>query len=346
MDYASNVQMLCHFVEKHLVFLDLKDIMNIILTNKAIQKLQFSFPFLVHIGHRCVDPEKPYNRGIRRYFKKLLLRYKTEGAEKNPLQAKILKDLETKYALSRNTILNSSGNYRFQGWKITANGGNGWVTEVVGTHLPKTTCFVTSFGKDRMHYTVSIEKFLTLGVTAEDLMKRAIFKGGCYISRSRFQDAHGKASLIAYDTKWYQLFKQTYSVSSFEMPISAGSPTPAYKKIEISLKSSELKDKTIKYLRLVISGKSEGYNGGWNGARFCDAYIRCYYNDIEGVSGDLDISKVKIDRKLTLEKESKTMEDINTLPKSDDWSSDSDSDYGYSYGDYDYYEEGLSIFSG
>ena len=319
MDYASNVKVLGHFIEKHLVFLTLRDIMNLFLTNKTIHKLEMSFPFLVYIGHRCVDPNQPYSRDIRRYFKKLLLRYKSEVSEKTILQIKTMKELETKYVLSRNAILNSSGKYKFQGWKITANGEYGWQIDDSEAHFPKETCFVTSYRRCRMHYTVPIEKFLTPGITVEYLLKKTIFKGGIYISRKWGWEACGKASLIAYDSEGSQLSKQTVSVSSSEMSAIDS------KKIEICFNPAEFKGNTTKFLRLVISGRAVGAYGGWKGAKFGDAYIRCYYNDIEGVSGDLDISKEKIDRKLTLEKESNVMEDINTVPKYDDSNSDSDS---------------------
>ena len=111
--------------------------MNLFLTNKTIHKLQTSFPFLAHIGHICTDPDQPNNRDIRRYFKKLFQRYKTEISEKTAGQVKTLKDLETKYVLSQNTILNSSGKYEFQGWKITANFGINGISKIEADFLQR-----------------------------------------------------------------------------------------------------------------------------------------------------------------------------------------------------------------
>ena len=83
-------------------------------------------------------------QGFRRYFKKLYLRYKTQVLERNSLQVKILKDLETKYVLSGNAILNPSGKYKLQSWKIAAKGGYVWNVTVWNF-----SSFVISYGKDR-----------------------------------------------------------------------------------------------------------------------------------------------------------------------------------------------------
>lgn len=304
MDYASNTKLLSFFIETHLIFLTLKDILNLFLTSKTIYRLQTSFPFLLYIGHRCTDYSHPYSKGIRRYFKKLLLRYKNEVSGKIIMQVKILKALETKYVLSRNAILNSSGKYKFQGWEnpYTYMRGEDWTVQDWGSHPPKKICFVTSSVQNTLHCDVPVERFLVPGETVQGLMERASFKGGCYISRRWDSIATGEASLMVYDTEGNELFKQTVKVSNEDMPLPRRGLVANYKKIEICFKPSEFKDKIIKFFRLAISGRDEESREGWHGARFCDAYIRCYYNDIEGIPSDLDISR-KVDRKLTLEEE-------------------------------------------
>ena len=320
MDIASNIKLLHYFIDNHLNFLTLKDSMNLLLTSKAIHKLETSFSFLVHIGQRCVDPNHPYSRAIRRYFKKLLLRFKAEVSDKTILQIKTIKDLETKYVLSRNAILNPSGIYKFQGWKITANSGHGWKVIVWRAHPSKKTCFEASYLKNRMHYTIPIEKFLTPGITVKELMERARFKGGICIVRGQSTFAHGEASLIAYDSKGNQLSKNKVSVGmfgSYARRFEEENASFANHKIEISFNPAEIKDKTIKLLRLVISGY-----GSMDGPRFSDAYVRCYYNDIEGVDSALDISLKKTDREITLKEESGMIEENNEFPKYDDSHSD------------------------
>ena len=61
----------------------------------------------------------------------------TEISEKTAGQVKTLKDLETKYVLSQNTILNSSGKYEFQGWKITANFGINGISKIEADFLQR-----------------------------------------------------------------------------------------------------------------------------------------------------------------------------------------------------------------
>ena len=133
--------------------------------------------------------------------------------------------------------------------------------------------------------------------------------------------SHGDVTLIAYDTEEQEIFKQQVFVSDQELSTFVeGSYSSVHKKIEICFKPSEVKDKNVKFLKLVLSGQDEQYWAGWYGARFSAAYIRCYYNDIEGVSSDLVISR-KVDRKLTLEEESKMIERNNTTPTYEDPSS-------------------------
>ena len=113
-----------------------------------------------------------------------------------------------------------------------------------------------------MHYTVPVEMFLTPGITVEDSMKRAIFKGGCYMSRRWDYKFHGDVTLIAYDTEEQEIFKQQLFVSDQELSTFERAYSSVHKKIEICFKPTEVKDKTVKFLRLVLSGQDEQYWAG------------------------------------------------------------------------------------
>lgn len=300
MERASNVKVLIYFIENHLAFLTIKDIMKLLRISRIIRIFQRTFPFLIQIGRICVNPDQPYNRDLRSYFKKLLLRYKTEGPGISETQAKTLAELETKYVFSRNAILNSDGKYGLEGW---ANQDDGWTVQAKGGHPLKHKCFMTHREEHCMHYTVPVKKFLTPEPTIEDLTERAIFKGGCYMHIIPGRCAFGIVALIAYDMKNKEVFKQ-------EVHLADDTPN---KKVEIRFKLTDAASKSVKLIRLAVSGKDR--NGG-HGVRFYGAYMRCYYNGIEGVSSDLDIS-CKVEKKLTLEEESKTIKLNNMVPKYD-----------------------------
>lgn len=307
LDPAVSIKLLQYLIEFHLEFLTLKDICNLFLTNRSIYKMQTSFPFLVSIGRRCVDPNLPENSSLRKYFKKMLLKSKGDASTRTVLQTKILRELETKLVLSRNAIFNSSGKYDFDGWKITANGGNKWKIEDFFTHGQKKTCFVTSYATCTMNYIVPIEKFLTQQVTVEDLMQRAKFKAGCYIARRWDCRAHGEASFTVYDKEENQIFHERVFMSSEQLPGGTGSFAP-YMKIEICFKPDKDKAKSIKYLKLELSGQDDQFWAGHYGARFSGAYIRCYYQDVEEIPG-LDIS-IKDDRRLALKEKYPEKKDV------------------------------------
>lgn len=104
-------------------------------------------------------------------------------------------------------------------------------------------------------------------------MERAIFKGIFYIARGQGDPlAEGKAQLISYDSEGNQLSRHKDSVSMYvgcaAMFEKKDAPALNYK-LETSLNPIEIKEKTIKFVRLVISGY-----GLFNGPQINDAYIR------------------------------------------------------------------------
>ena len=91
------------------------------------------------------------------------------------------------------------------GWDTTPSGKFGFSVEKILTHGPKKTCIAASSRDCEAVYTVPIERFTGRGLTAEDLMTKVVFKGGCHIA------CGGEVSFVALDEDENIIYEQLLS---------------------------------------------------------------------------------------------------------------------------------------
>ena len=328
------------FVRNHAGWLSLKDLYRTLATCKNINALRYNSAFVFRLCHDYLSPKQPYQRVAMKIIKKAVRDYENKNRIQTESERKYLNQVKARLALIRNGIKNSSGKHQMMGWHIIQNGGAKFNVEIVFTHSPKSTCITTSSRPCEAVYTIPIERFLSRGLSTEDLMTKVIFKGGCHIGRKQEHKANGRVRFYVLDKDKNTIYKQTANVNSQEINKSTYRHVD-YSRKEFTYDPSEHKAQP-KYLAINIRGKAKnGPKFGWCGTRFSDAEVRCYIKE------DMTV-RMNTQQMLASAKDEKVKGDAKELAQDEadkslflelDQISEGESDSGesdYSYDSYDY----------